>query len=44
MALINLSTKQNRVTDTAELWLPRERCDGVGYTKNLGLIDSNYYI
>ena len=26
------------------LWLPRERGYGVGWTGNFGLVDANYYI
>ena len=27
-----------------DLWLPRGRVDGVGWTWSLGLVDANYYI
>ena len=31
-------------TWSTDLWLPRGRGEGMGWTGNLGLIDVNYYI
>ena len=30
--------------DKTDLWLPRVKDKGVGWTRSLGLVDANYYI
>ena len=44
MAQMNLCTKQ---TDSQiwrkDLWLPKGREEGMGWTVSFGLIDANYY-
>ena len=37
-------TETDSKTRRTDLWLPRGREEGVGWTGNLGLIDANYYI
>ena len=46
MAQMNLPIKQEQThrTKQTDLWLPRGRREGVGWTGNLGLVDANYYI
>ena len=37
--------KTNRLTDIHNnLWLPKRRGEGMGWTGSLGLVDANYYI
>ena len=45
MGQVNLFTKQKQTqTWRTDLWLPRERGEGVGWTGSLGLVDANYHI
>ena len=41
---MDLSTKQNRLKDTADLWLPRGWEVREGWTGRLGLADTNHYM
>ena len=42
MAQMVLSSKQKEIADMgADLWLPLVRGEGVGWTRNLGLVDAN---
>ena len=43
MAQMNLSTKQKQTqTWRTDMWLPRGREGGGGWTRSLGLVDANY--
>ena len=40
---MNLSTKQKQINrERTDLWLPRERGEGEGWTGSLDLVDANY--
>ena len=40
----SVEQKQTKKHGKTDLWLPRGRGEGVGWTGSLGLVDANYYI